>query len=92
MSVNINHASTGRAKRILMIAANASTSTVTGWPVGFWWSELTHPYWVFTEAGYEVEIRSPDGGRLLADGHQCSRLRTTPRCTNSWRRFMRRAK
>ena len=33
----------------------------------FWWAELTHPYWAFTEAGYEVEIRSPDGGSLVAD-------------------------
>ncbi len=69
MSANINRASTGRPKRILMIAANASTSTVTGWPVGFCWSELTHPYWVFNEAGYEVEIRSPNGGALVADSY-----------------------
>jgi putative intracellular protease/amidase len=67
MSANLNLA-TERKKRILMVAANASTSPVTGWPVGFWWAELTHPYWTFTEAGYEVEIRSVDGGALLADG------------------------
>ncbi|QBK30282.1 type 1 glutamine amidotransferase domain-containing protein [Roseitalea porphyridii] len=55
-------------KRILMIAANPATSPVTGWPVGFWWAELTHPYWVFTEAGYGVDIVSPKGGDLAADG------------------------
>lgn len=55
-------------KKILMIAANPGTSPTTGWPVGFWWAELTHPYWAFTEAGYEVEIVSPKGGDLLADG------------------------
>lgn len=54
-------------RRILMVAANPATSPVTGWPVGFWWSELTHPWWVFHEAGYEVDIRSPDGGTLQAD-------------------------
>jgi putative intracellular protease/amidase len=37
--------------------------------VGFWWAELTHPYWAFTEAGYDVEIRSPQGGPLEADGY-----------------------
>jgi putative intracellular protease/amidase len=37
--------------------------------VGFWWAELTHPYWTFTEAGYDVEIRSPDGGAVVADGY-----------------------
>ena len=55
-------------KRILMIAANPGTSPSTGWPVGFWWAELTHPYWTFSEAGYEVEIVSPKGGDLAADG------------------------
>lgn len=56
-----------RRKRIAIVIANPSTSTVTGWPVGFWWSELTHPYHVFTEKGYEVEIFSPEGGRCVAD-------------------------
>lgn len=56
-------------KRILIIAANPATSPTTGWPVGFWWAELTHPYWVFTEAGYEVAIASPLGGDLVADGY-----------------------
>ncbi|MFN6955031.1 MAG: type 1 glutamine amidotransferase domain-containing protein [Acetobacteraceae bacterium] len=55
-------------KKVLMIVANPGTSPVTGWPVGFWWAELTHPYWTFTEAGYEVEIVSPGGGDLVADG------------------------
>ena len=67
MSANINVTSTTRRKRVLLIAANPATSPTTGWPVGFWWAELTHPYWAFTEAGYEVEIRSPAGGPLQAD-------------------------
>jgi putative intracellular protease/amidase len=58
-----------RPRRILLVAANAAVSPMTGWPVGFWWSELTHPYWTFTEAGYQVEIRSSDGGALEADGY-----------------------
>jgi putative intracellular protease/amidase len=33
-----------------------------------WWAELTHPWWAFTEAGYVVEIRSLQGGALVADG------------------------
>lgn len=56
-------------KRILMIVANPGTSPTTGWPVGFWWAELTHPYWAFSEAGYEVDIVSPKGGDLIADGY-----------------------
>ncbi len=57
----------GRPKRILMVASNPSVSEQTGWPIGFWWAELTHPYWDFTEAGYEVTVASPDGGALQAD-------------------------
>jgi len=58
-----------RRKRVLMVVANPATSPTTGWPVGFWWAELTHPYWAFIEAGYEVEIRSPAGGTLQADAY-----------------------
>lgn len=54
-------------KNILIIAANPTTSTTTGWPVGFWASEVSHPYKVFTEAGYGVTIASPKGGKLEMD-------------------------
>jgi putative intracellular protease/amidase len=50
-----------------MVIANPAVSTTTGWPVGFWWSELTHPYLAFEEAGYEVEVFSPAGGPCVAD-------------------------
>ena len=52
---------------VLVVAANPSISKSTGWPIGFWWAELTHPYVAFQEAGVEVEIRSPAGGTLAAD-------------------------
>jgi putative intracellular protease/amidase len=67
MSADLNLPSPERPKRVLLVAANAATSPVTQWPVGFWWAELTHPYWEFTEAGYVVEIRSPSGGALVGD-------------------------
>jgi len=57
----------GTPKRVLMLASNPSVSPTTGWPIGFWWAELTHPYWEFVEAGYEVTLASPDGGTLQAD-------------------------
>lgn len=69
MSANINVTHPENRKKILMIAANPAVSSSTGWPIGFWWSELTHPYWAFKEVGYEVEIRSPDGGKLEADAY-----------------------
>lgn len=66
MSTNYN--GSGKPHRILMIAANPAISSVTQWPVGFWAAELTHPYWTFKEAGYEVTIVSPEGGKLEMDG------------------------
>jgi putative intracellular protease/amidase len=56
-----------KPRRVAIVVANPATSTTTGWPVGFWWSELTHPYFVLTEHGYEVEVFSPDGGRCEPD-------------------------
>lgn len=56
-----------RPRRIALVVANPAVSTTTGWPVGFWWSELTHPWFAFTEAGYVVELFSPDGGRVEGD-------------------------
>jgi putative intracellular protease/amidase len=67
MSANLNVTNETARKRVLLVAANPATSETTGWPIGLWWAELTHPYWAFTEAGYEVEIRSPGGGALQAD-------------------------
>jgi putative intracellular protease/amidase len=56
-----------RRKRIAIVVSNPAVSSTTGWPVGFWWSELTHPYHAFTEAGYDVELFSPAGGPCTAD-------------------------
>jgi len=58
----------GNNGKVLMIASNKSTSQQTGWPIGVWFAELTHPYWVFSEAGYEVDIASLEGGELFFDG------------------------
>ena len=54
-------------KRVAMVIGNPAVSTTTGWPVGFWGSELTHPYFLLGEVGYEVEVFSVDGGRCTAD-------------------------
>lgn len=58
----------GHNGKILMIASNPSTSKQTGWPIGVWYAELAHPYWIFSEAGYAVDIASPDGGEIKFDG------------------------
>jgi putative intracellular protease/amidase len=57
-----------KPKKIALIAANPAISEQTGWPIGFWWAELAHPYWEFSEKGYQVDIYSPEGGDPEADG------------------------
>ena len=62
-----NVVNSGRRKKVALVISNPAVSTTTGWPVGFWWSELTHPFYELTEKGYEVEIFSLDGGKCEAD-------------------------
>ncbi|CCH51715.1 hypothetical protein BN8_00658 [Fibrisoma limi BUZ 3] len=62
-----NVVSPKRPKRVALVISNPAVSTTTGWPVGFWWSELTHPYYEFAEKGYEVEVFSPNGGQCEPD-------------------------
>ena len=54
-------------KKIAIIVANPAVSSTLGWPVGFWASELIHPYHEFVEKGYNVTIASPKGGEVNMD-------------------------
>ncbi len=55
--------------KILMVASSPSVSEQTGWPIGFWAAELTHPLRVFQEAGFDVELASTEGGKIVMDGY-----------------------
>jgi putative intracellular protease/amidase len=67
MAATINILNPDQPRRVLVLASNPATSQQTGWPIGFWWAELTHPYWEFAEHGYQVDVASLDGGALQAD-------------------------
>jgi putative intracellular protease/amidase len=67
MSAAVDILNPEKPKQIAIVASNPTVSKQTGWPIGFWWSELAHPYWEFVEHGYKVDIYSPDGGKLQAD-------------------------
>lgn len=56
-----------KQKRILLVVSNPAVSAQTGWNIGVWAAELTHPYLAFTEAGYAVDIASPEGGEVAFD-------------------------
>jgi len=64
---NVNPSMPAHPKRVAIVLSNTAVSSTTGWPVGFWWAELTHPYFRFTEVGYDVELFSPLGGRCEPD-------------------------
>jgi putative intracellular protease/amidase len=57
----------GRRPHVLMVVANPTTSSTTGWPVGFWAAELFHPLYEFTKVRYRVTVASPDGGAVELD-------------------------
>ena len=67
MSAAVDTLHPSQPNRVAIVASNPTISKQTGWPIGFWWGELTHPYWEFSEHGYAVEIFSPDGGKLEGD-------------------------
>ncbi len=56
----------GPARRILFVVSNPAE--LKGFPVGFFAEELTRPFFDFVHAGYEVELRSPRGGKVEFDG------------------------
>jgi putative intracellular protease/amidase len=66
MSGNVN-VTRSTPRKVLMVVANPSVSTTTGWMVGYWASELTHPWYEFREVGYEVTLASPGGGKVEVD-------------------------
>jgi len=61
------HLDTFAPKRILMVVANPSVNPQLGWPLGFWAAELAHPFYEFTEVGFDVTVASPDGGKVQVD-------------------------
>jgi len=75
---DLNPVNRKNPKRVAIVISNPVASTTTGWPVGFWWSELSHPYFRFTELGYQAEIFSPEGGACAADA------RSDPEDASQW--------
>jgi putative intracellular protease/amidase len=67
LSASVDILNPDRPKRIVIVASNPGVSEQTGWPIGFWWAELSHPFWELTECGYRVDVASPEGGALQAD-------------------------
>jgi putative intracellular protease/amidase len=69
-----------RKKWVAIVIANPATSTTTGWPVGFWWSELTHSYYLLTESGYEFRysVRTAARAKPMSSANLATRVDIPP--------------
>ena len=47
----------------------ANAAQLHGMEVGFFAEEMTRPFFDFTHAGYEVDVASPKGGKVVFNGH-----------------------
>lgn len=55
------------SKRILVVLTSHDQLGDTGEKTGFWLEELAAPYYVFKDAGADVTLASPNGGRPPLD-------------------------
>ena len=53
--------------KMLIVLTSHTTLGATGRSTGFYFEELAVPYRAFTDAGFEVDIASIDGGAAVAD-------------------------
>jgi putative intracellular protease/amidase len=54
-------------KNVLLIVTSHAELGTTGTKTGFWLEELAAPYYELVEAGFDVTIASPKGGKPPAD-------------------------
>lgn len=53
--------------KILLVLTSHDTLGNTGRPTGFWLEEFTSPYYVFLDAGEQITVASPKGGKPAVD-------------------------
>ncbi|MFN6971582.1 MAG: hypothetical protein ACK4NN_11995, partial [Rheinheimera sp.] len=54
-------------KRVLLVMSSVDEMGISGKQTGTWFHELAAPYYILTEAGYEVVFASPAGGEAPID-------------------------
>ncbi len=55
-------------KKILFVVTSHDKKGDTGKPTGYYLAEVTHPWDVLQNAGYEIDFVSPKGGKAPVDG------------------------
>jgi len=56
-----------KQKRVLLVMSSYDDMGISGKQTGTWFTELAAPYYILTDAGYEVVLASPDGGEAPID-------------------------
>jgi len=56
-----------KQKRVLLVMSSRDEMGISGKHTGTWFTEVAAPYYILTEAGYEVVFASPDGGDAPID-------------------------
>jgi putative intracellular protease/amidase len=57
-------------KKILFVVTSHDELGNTGKKTGYFLTEATHPWKVLTDAGYEIDFVSPQGGDAPIDGFE----------------------
>lgn len=78
-----------RAKVLIVVTSHATLGS-TGKPTGYYLPEVTHPYAALVEAGFAVDIASPQGGRAPLDARSLDL--TDPANKTFWENAATRAK
>ncbi|OFX25533.1 MAG: hypothetical protein A2V77_01345 [Anaeromyxobacter sp. RBG_16_69_14] len=65
-------------KKIVIVLTSHDRLGQTGEKTGFWLEELATPYYVFIDAGFDVELASPRGGKAPYDPRSLDREENRP--------------
>ncbi len=57
-----------KMKKVLFVVTSHDQKGTTGEPTGYYLGEVSHPWEVLNEAGYEMDFVSPKGGKAPVDG------------------------
>ena len=55
-------------KRILFVVTSHGQKGSTGQPTGYYLAEVAHPWHVLRQAGFDIDVVSPQGGKAPVDG------------------------